>query len=504
MALKGIDISHYNGWPFNSITEQAYRQSDFVIVKATQWMSSYKWEGYYRPAMDRARKDGKLLAAYHYATGLTAKREAAYFYSIIKDDLTKGDLIPAIDWESDDNSAWRSTTWVKAFCEAFYALAGIYPMLYTGTTGCADCSNLATLVPLWFAGYPDYRNSWTVPTFPDRYNLGKFKEWIIWQYTSSGGKLDRNTSTLTKEEWKKLCTPANRKAAEAAPAKAAKTGTTAADVIAVLQHWIGKSRAKGTHKDIIDLYNSYTPRARGYKVTYTDDYCATTVSAAFIACGAVDLIGGTECGVERMIEDVFKPDGIWKEDGSITPQVGDIICYNWDDGSQPNDGWADHIGVIESVDRQSKSFVVIEGNMNGVVGRRTVSIGWGYIRGFAQPKYAAASNGSGSNTQPGQSNASKTLSSEKSVGKYTGIFPALPPRGYYQNGDGIFALINYPTQIKRIQKFLNWALDANIAVDGKYGSQTAAAVNRFKKKVGLKQDGCWNLSTLKSAKNFSR
>ena len=421
MALKGIDISHYNGWPFNSITEQAYQQSDFVIIKATQWMSSYKWEGYYRPAMDRARKDGKLLASYHYATGLTAKREAEYFCSIIKDDLAKGDLIPAIDWESDDNSAWRSKTWVKAFCEAFYTLAGIYPMLYTGTTGCADCANVATLVPLWFAGYPDYRNSWDVPTFPDRYNLGKFKEWIIWQYTSSGGKLDRNTSALTKEEWKKLCTPTNKQTTKET-SKEAKAGTTAADVIAVLQHWIGKSRAKGTHKDIIDLYNSYTPRARGYKVTYTDDYCATTVSAAFIACNAVDLIGGTECGVERMIEDVFKKAGIWKEDGSIAPQVGDIICYNWDDGSQPNDGWADHIGVVESVDKKAGYFSVIEGNMNGMVGKRTVRIGWGYIRGFARPKYATGSSSavSGSSSSKIETTQTNTGAPSK-MPKWTGV-----------------------------------------------------------------------------------
>ena len=36
MALKGIDISHHNGWPFNETTEKAYQESDFVVVKATQ------------------------------------------------------------------------------------------------------------------------------------------------------------------------------------------------------------------------------------------------------------------------------------------------------------------------------------------------------------------------------------------------------------------------------------------------------------------------------------
>ena len=403
--MKGIDISHHNGWPFNAVTEKAYKESDFAIVKATQWMSAYKWESYYRPAMDRARKDGKLLAAYHYATGLTAKKEAEYFYSVIKPDLQKGDIIPAIDWESDDNSAWRSTTWVKEFCNAFYALAGIYPMLYTGSTGCADCANVAALVPLWFAGYPDYRSSWDVPEFPSRYNIGGWKSWTIWQYTNSGGKVDRNTSKLTKEQWKALCA---KKDQATVKSEAEKTGITAEDVLAVMRAWIGKSRSKGTHKDIIDLYNSYTPRARGYKVTYTDDYCATTVSAAFIACGAVDLIGGTECGVERLIEDVLKKKGIWNEDGSVMPKPGDIVCYNWDDSTQPNDGWADHIGVVESVGSGTESFVVIEGNMNGVVGRRNVKKAWGFIRGFARPKYAEAVSGSSSSAAADTSGGSKT------------------------------------------------------------------------------------------------
>ena len=74
--------------------------------------------------------------------------------------------------------------------------------------------------------------------------------------------------------------------------------------------WIGKSMAKQTHRDIIDIYNDYKPLAVGYKVKYTDDYCDTTLSAAFIKNNAVDLIGGTECGVERHIQ-LFKKAGIW-------------------------------------------------------------------------------------------------------------------------------------------------------------------------------------------------
>lgn len=182
-------------------------------------------------------------------------------------------------------------------------------------------------------------------------------------------------------------------------------GITAQDVISVMQGWVGKSRSAGTHRDIIDLYNSYTPRARGYKVTYSDEYCDTTVSAAFIKLGAIGLIGGPECGVENHVQ-LFKKAGIWQEDGTIKPEPGYIIVYNWDDSTQPNDGAADHIGIVESV--SSTSFTTIEGNMNGgIVGRRTIKVGYGYIRGYAIPRYAKS--GSGGN------NAGNSSSRKKSV-----------------------------------------------------------------------------------------
>jgi len=99
----------------------------------------------------------------------------------------------------------------------------------------------------------------------------------------------------------------------------------------VARGWLGLSKANGSHRVIIDTYNSYLPHPRSYAVTYTDDYCATTISAIFVKLNAVNLIGNIECSVERMIEDCFKPIGIWIEDESKNlPQKGDIICFNWD------------------------------------------------------------------------------------------------------------------------------------------------------------------------------
>ena len=161
-------------------------------------------------------------------------------------------------------------------------------------------------------------------------------------------------------------------------------GVTAQDVLNVMRSWLGYSESNGKFKQIIDLYNSHKPLARGYAVKYTDEWCDTTVSAAAIKAGAVNLIG-TECGVEKHV-DIFKQKGIWIEDGNITPRPGDIIVYNWDDNTQPNNGYSDHIGYVESI--SDKNVTAIEGNKNGSVARRTIKVGNGNIRGYARPKYS--------------------------------------------------------------------------------------------------------------------
>lgn len=138
------------------------------------------------------------------------------------------------------------------------------------------------------------------------------------------------------------------------------SGRSAQDVLDVMRSWIGYSEANGKFRQIIDLYNSYQPLARGYAVQYTDEWCDTAVSAAAIQAGCVDLIG-TECGCEKHIE-IFKEKGIWIEDGTIVPLPGDIILYNWDCQAQPNDGYSDHIGYVESVSGQM--ITVMEGNYN--------------------------------------------------------------------------------------------------------------------------------------------
>ena len=150
--------------------------------------------------------------------------------------------------------------------------------------------------------------------------------------------------------------------------------------------WVGSTRGSAGHKEILQIYNSYSPLARGYKVQQGDAYCATTVSATWIRCG-IAAYTGTECSVGYLVEEARKR-GIWVENDAYTPKVGDAVCYDWQDsGAGDNLGWPDHIGIVTAV--TGSTFTVTEGNISGgTVGKRTMMVNGRYIRGYICPKYA--------------------------------------------------------------------------------------------------------------------
>ena len=146
---------------------------------------------------------------------------------------------------------------------------------------------------------------------------------------------------------------------------------------------VGVRGGSAAHQQLVNDYNSVRPLPVGYAVKNTDDWCDIFVTTIFQREGLSDLVG-RECGVERHIQ-IFKRLGIWNEDGGSTPKAGDIITFNWDQDSQPNNGFADHIGIVESV--SNGVIHTIEGNSNDQVRRKTYRIGHGNIRGFASPRY---------------------------------------------------------------------------------------------------------------------
>lgn len=173
-------------------------------------------------------------------------------------------------------------------------------------------------------------------------------------------------------------------------------------VVKIAVSYLGCKEADGSHRKIIDLYNSHKPLARGYAVKYTDAWCSTFASAVAIAAELTDIIP-TECGCEKHIA-LFKKLGAWVENDAYVPKPGDYIFYDWQDGTNyattDNTGAADHVGIVTEVN--GSTVTVIEGNMSDAVGYRHIAVNGRYIRGYGVPKYASKATGTNAGTTGGE------------------------------------------------------------------------------------------------------
>lgn len=174
----------------------------------------------------------------------------------------------------------------------------------------------------------------------------------------------------------------------------------ASEMVKLAQSWIGKKESNGTHKEIIDIYNTYRPLPRGTKMQYDWAWCACTVSALAIKLGYTDIVP-IEMSCSRMIA-LAKNMGIWVETDSITPTPGMFLLYDWDDnGKGENKGDPEHIGIVEKV--ANGKITVIEGNYGNAVKRRVLDVNGRYIRGYIAPKYDEEKKETSSTTKPASS-----------------------------------------------------------------------------------------------------
>ena len=205
--------------------------------------------------------------------------------------------------------------------------------------------------------------------------------------------------------------------------------TTVKQLLDLARAWIGCRESDGSHMEIVNVYNAYTPLPRNYKVKSNDSWCMVFISALFIKVGLANLCP-LECSCGKAIEKA-KEMGIWEENGAITPNVGDLIMYDWD----KKDGWPEHVGIVESVN--GNTFTVIEGNKNDAVGRRTVNVGSASIRGFVKPMYDGATPNI-SDIPQAENNADTTVNYKVKVNTPSGVNCRNAPNGAkvkaYANG----------------------------------------------------------------------
>lgn len=147
---------------------------------------------------------------------------------------------------------------------------------------------------------------------------------------------------------------------------------TASNLVETARSYIGVTEGSAAHRALIDKYNTIRPLPRGYRVAYTDAWCAVFVSLCALISGAVLPF---ECGCQEMYGKFPV-----KKSRTATPEVGWIIFYDWG-----QDGHTEHVGIVESV--KDGVITAIEGNHNDRVGRRQIRVGDPSIYGYGVPEF---------------------------------------------------------------------------------------------------------------------
>ena len=266
---------------------------------------------------------------------------------------------------------WRRA--VEAFLKAF-PTGGVYSWewVFTEVLDGINC-------PRWICAYGSNSGK-------PEYNYKPALDCHGWQYTSKA-RIPGITGDVDVSEWYGDFAEASVEPATASPAPVADRNAVVNQMLA----WEGYDEKNGKYKAIIDGYNTYLPTAvkagcANYAVKYSDEWCATCASNAYIACG-IGYLFPVECSCPRMVT-LAKSMGIWQENDGYVPDHADAVLYDWEDsGKGDNTGTPDHIGIVIAVDKSKGTFVVMEGNKNESVERRTMSIDGKYIRGFITPKF---------------------------------------------------------------------------------------------------------------------
>lgn len=152
-------------------------------------------------------------------------------------------------------------------------------------------------------------------------------------------------------------------------------------LVSTAESYKGAVEGSHQHKTIVNIYNNISPLPGGYKLKYSDAWCAAFVSVIFRVVG-IDF--PFECSCERMRKKAEKM-GIWVERDDYTPNIGDVVLYDWQDsGAGDNTGYPDHAGLVVNV--VGDMIVTVEGNVSNQVSNRFLDMNGKYIRGYITPQ----------------------------------------------------------------------------------------------------------------------
>lgn len=374
---KGIDVSYHNG----IIDWKRVKQAgiDFAIIRLG-YRTTLDTQALYN--IREAKKNGINVGVYWFlywdrATIEQNAEACAKYLSVAELSIVETNLFTDLEYDAFNKAAETCT---KQKCSAYLAQfiealkkqgikkIGIY------------CNND------YFKNYIDWNKFNGYPVWLADYNGGADYDCIIQQYSSSGrvdgidGDVDMNylmqddffSVSDTKQEETKMTEQELRQS-----------------VVNYLKKYVGITEGSAGHKAILKMFNDSHLCTR-YTMTQYDAWCATAVSAAFIANGLAGKAGSgslcefVECSCWYMIE-LAKKQGIWHHGKIRDVQVGDVIMYDWN-----ADTVADHVGIVSAVN--SNGITIIEGNKNDSVSYREIGFDYAYIRGYIKPMYSKYAN----------------------------------------------------------------------------------------------------------------
>ena len=155
---------------------------------------------------------------------------------------------------------------------------------------------------------------------------------------------------------------------------------TAKNYIANCKKYLGCKESNGTHKKIIDIFNS--SKLKTFSISYTDAWCSAFISAMAVETDMDKLIpisaNCNEMYKKGLVMGIAIPKDKW------IPKMGDIVFYDWN-----LNGELDHVGVVETM---SKNIIhVLEGNKNDSVAYRDINFKNATIIKILRPRYETES-----------------------------------------------------------------------------------------------------------------
>lgn len=372
----GIDVSHYQ----NSIDWQRVKATgkvDFVIMKAMYESNKTKDETF-EANYAGATNAGINRGVYNFIGSVSASDPIADANALLK--ILNGRKLEFgiwLDLESDKIRALgkeKLEDIVEKECRLFEAAGytvGIYCSYDWYKNVISDKIKDMFAGKFWIACYPKNDNGVIVNNLSPKNSC---HESIGWQY-SSKGKIDGINANVDLDMfWGEVSS------------EMPKNIYSRAIIKDNCEKYVGVKEGSAVHLEILNTYNGNQPLPRRYAVKPTDAWCAAFASAMFILAGYQDIFP-IECGCNNMIEKA-KSMGIWVEQDSYVPNIGDAVLYDWqDNGVRDNVGSADHVGIITYVNKDAGYMVVTEGNYSDSVKKRTININGKYIRGFVTPKF---------------------------------------------------------------------------------------------------------------------